>query len=111
MIQPNLFTDFSQLTKEQRNNLTFPRVRKNDPITSFEAADNSDNFADKHKTMIIAALTEPLGKDGIARKAGLDPIQVSRRLLELQKQGKIELTGRKVKSNAGLSEREWQLKS
>lgn len=107
-MQRTLFSDFSQLSKEQRDKLQFPRVRNTDPITSFEAADNAENFADKHKALILAALTEPLGKDGIARKTGLNANQVSRRMKELETLGKVELTGRKVKSDAGLNEREWR---
>ena len=108
MRQLNIFDYRDNETPESRFDLRFPRVRKTDPITSFESADNAENFADKHKALILAALTEPLGKDGIARKTGLNANQISRRLPELQKLGKVELTGRKVKSDAGLNEREWK---
>jgi predicted ArsR family transcriptional regulator len=39
---------------------------------------------------------------------GLDGNQVARRMKELEKDGRVELTGRTTKSNSGRSEREWQ---
>jgi predicted ArsR family transcriptional regulator len=89
----------------------FPRVRENDPITSYETSDNVD-FAGQHYDKILGALTKygPLGKDGIANYTKLESNQVARRLSEMQKLHFIEPTGQTVKSNAGRSEREWRLK-
>lgn len=89
--------------------LEFPRVRAKDPITSFEAADSIKKTASEHYEKIVKALKEhgPMGKDGIAEKTRLDGNQVARRLSELEKMGLITLTGFKVKSNTGRSEREW----
>jgi predicted ArsR family transcriptional regulator len=89
----------------------FPRVRENDPITSYEASDKVD-FAGEHYDIILGALTRhgPLGKDGIANHTKLESNQVARRLSEMQKLHFIEPTGQTVKSNAGRSEREWRLK-
>ena len=89
----------------------FPRVREQDPITSYEASDKVD-FAGEHYDIILAALAAygPLGKDGIANRTKLEGNQVARRLSEMQKLHFIEPTGQTVKSNAGRSEREWQLK-
>ena len=89
--------------------LQFPRVRANDPITSFEAADSIKEIAAEHCLKIIQALKEhgPMGKDAISAKCGLDSNQVARRMRELEIQGHIELTGRKVKSKTGRMEREW----
>jgi len=89
----------------------FPRVREDDPITSYEASDKVD-FAGEHYDIILGALTKygPLGKDGIAAKTKLEGNQVARRLSEMQKLHFIELTGQTVKSTAGRSEREWRLK-
>jgi len=39
---------------------------------------------------------------------GLDGNQVARRMKELEKDGRVELTGRTTKSNSGRAEREWQ---
>lgn len=87
----------------------FPRVRKDDPITSYEAADSIVEAAAKHHKIIQECLKEngPLGKDGIARATGLDATQVSRRLNEMKVLGLITLTGNNVKSNSGRNEREW----
>ena len=89
----------------------FPRVRENDPITSYEASDKVD-FAGQHYDIILGCLTKhgPLGKDGIANKTNLEGNQIARRLSEMKKLHFIELTGKTVTSNAGRSEREWQLK-
>jgi len=89
----------------------FPRVREDDPITSYEASDQVD-FAGEHYDIILGALTAygPLGKDGIANRTKLESNQVARRLSEMQKLHFIEPTGQTVKSNAGRSEREWRLK-
>jgi predicted transcriptional regulator len=88
----------------------FNRVRCSDPVTSYEAADAAKDLASKHFIIIVDCLKAhgALGKDGIARHSGLDKSQVSRRLNELLKLGLIELTGNKVKSDAGLNEREWR---
>ena len=90
----------------------FNRVRANDPITSYEAAESAKDLASKHFSMIVDTLKAhgALGKDGIARHSGLDPNQVARRLNELSNMGFIELTGRTVKSKSGRNEREWKVK-
>jgi hypothetical protein len=87
----------------------FPRVRKDDPITSYEAADSIKEAATKHHKMIHYCLIThgPLGKDGIALITGLQSNQVARRLNEMKVMGLIFLTGGKVKSNSGRNEREW----
>jgi predicted transcriptional regulator len=87
----------------------FPRVRKEDPITSFEAADSIKEVTAKHYKVIQECLQAngPLGKDGIAGLTGLDGTQVSRRLNEMKVLGLILLTGNNVKSNSGRNEREW----
>lgn len=89
----------------------FPRVREDDPITSYEASDKID-FAGQHYDIILDCLQKygPLGKDGIANKTRLESNQVARRLNEMMLLDFIKTTGKTVKSNAGRSEREWQLK-
>jgi len=88
----------------------FPRVRANDPLTSFQAADSIKEVAPQHHQVILECLQffGPLGKDGIAIHTGLDGNQVARRLNEMKIIGLIELTGNTVKSNSGRNEREWQ---
>jgi hypothetical protein len=89
----------------------FPRVREDDPITSYEASDQID-FAGEHYDIILACFTRygPLGKDGISNRTNLDGNQIARRLPEMQKLHFVEPTGQTVKSNAGRSEREWRIK-
>jgi len=87
----------------------FPRVRKTDPETSFQAAESIKPVAERHFQVILGCLQAhgALGKDGIASLTNLDGNQVARRLNEMQKIGLIHLTGKTVKSNSGRSEREW----
>jgi predicted transcriptional regulator len=87
----------------------FPRVRKTDPETSFQAAESIKPVSERHFQVILECLQAhgALGKDGIASLTNLDGNQVARRLNEMQKIGLIHLTGKTVKSNSGRSEREW----
>lgn len=89
----------------------FHRSRSDNPITSFEAADQAKDLAERHGAAIVECLAKhgPLGKDGIAAHLNISGHQVSRRLSELQKEGYIEPTGNTVKSNSGRSEREWRI--
>jgi predicted transcriptional regulator len=88
----------------------FPRVRTADPVTSFEAADSIKEIDNQHHIIILECLQKhgPLGKDGISSRTDLDGNQVARRLNEMKVLGLIILTGEKVTSNSGRSEREWQ---
>ena len=87
----------------------FPRVRKTDPVTSFQAADSIKPVAPKHYSVIVDCLETygPLGKDGISAMTNLDSNQVARRLNEMNKLGLIKLTGKTVRSNSCREEREW----
>ena len=87
----------------------FPRVRKTDPVTSFQAADSIKPVAPKHYSVILdcSQTYGALGKDGIASLTNLDSNQVARRLNEMNKLGLIKLTGKTVKSDSGRQEREW----
>jgi predicted transcriptional regulator len=88
----------------------FPRVRANDPLTSFEAAESIKDSVSQHHQTILDCLQKhgALGKDGISARTDLDPNQVARRLNEMKVIGLIQLTGNTVKSNSGRNEREWQ---
>jgi predicted ArsR family transcriptional regulator len=88
----------------------FKRARSLDPVTSHAAADQSIDLARQHFEKIVECLRRfgPRGKDGIAELTGLDGNQVARRMKELEKDGRVELTGRTIKSNSGRAEREWQ---
>lgn len=89
----------------------FPRVRKDDPVTSYEAADEIKDATSDHWAEISKCLIKhgALGKDGISNNTTLGPNQVARRLSEMERLGMIEQTGNKVKSNTGRNEREWQI--
>ena len=87
----------------------FPRARTRDPVTSHLAAAQVTTVG-THYAQIHDALTlyGPAGKDRIAALAGLDPVQVCRRLLEMRQLGLVGLTGETVQSRSGRAEREWQ---
>ena len=88
----------------------FPRVRANDPLTSFEAAESIKDSVSEHHQIILDCLIKhgALGKDGIAARTNLDGNQVARRMNEMRVLGLVMLTGNTVKSNTGRNEREWQ---
>lgn len=88
----------------------FPRVRANDPVTSFEAAESIKDSVSEHHQIILDCLIKhgALGKDGIAARTNLDGNQVARRMNEMRVLGLVMLTGNTVKSNTGRNEREWQ---
>jgi predicted transcriptional regulator len=88
----------------------FPRVRANDPLTSFEAAESIKESVSEHHQIILDCLIKhgALGKDGIAARTNLDSNQVARRMNEMRVLGLVMLTGNTVKSNTGRNEREWQ---
>jgi predicted ArsR family transcriptional regulator len=90
--------------------LIFNRARSLDPATSHAAADQAQDLARQHFELIVGCLQRfgARGKDGIAELTGLDGNQVARRMKELEKDGRVELTGRTTKSKSGRSEREWR---
>lgn len=89
---------------------TGPAARASDPSTSHMAAAAAARFAIDHKERISAALRKhgPMGKDAIGRACGLDGVSVARRLAELARMRMIRLTGKKVSSDRGSPEREWE---
>jgi len=91
----------------------FPAARRTDPATSHQAAASAHELRDQHHSVILAALRAhgPSGKDRIAALTRLTGVQICRRLIELQRDGLIQPTGRTVLSTAGRNEREWAVVS
>ena len=87
-----------------------PQARGKDPETSKAAARAAVELAAQHNESILECLRHwgKLGKDGIASRTRLTGVQVARRLPELQSLGLVRLTGKRVASTAGRSEREWE---
>jgi transcription initiation factor IIE alpha subunit len=85
------------------------RARNSDPFTSHQAAESVKDSAKHHAAIVVECLRKygAMGKDGIAEKSGLEPMQVARRLHELEREGLIQLTGQVVKSRSNRMEREW----
>lgn len=95
----------SQLTFD----LFSPLARSSDPITSFEAADSMKDCIESHERLIVSVLAEhgPLGVDAIAARCKLTNHAVGKRMIALQRDGRIYLTGRIVRSTSGRNQREW----
>lgn len=89
----------------------FKLARRDDPITSHQAAEEIKLVVSQHHQIILECLQThgALGKDGISALTNLDGNQVARRLNEMKVIGLIELTGNTVKSNSGRNEREWNV--
>lgn len=79
--------------------LEMPRARRSDPSTSHRAAEAAVRFADTHGARIVAALREHgrMSPVGIGGMTDLTVVQVDRRVVELQREGRI----RQVMDDAG----------
>lgn len=89
----------------------FAAARASDPPTSHSAADQAGGLATRHRRQILAALLEgPAGQTEIAKRTGLLPHQVNKRLAEMGRGGLIETTGRELVNETGRREREWAMK-
>lgn len=68
------------------------RVRAYDPTSSVMAAERAHQFAGSHCQRILHAMRDDeLSSHQIARQAGLTVVQVDRRLIEMQREGTIEV--------------------
>ncbi len=67
------------------------RVRSHDPGASMVAAERAAAFARSHakRILYVCTFTRPLSTAEIAAKAGLTVVQVARRTVELQREGKL----------------------
>ena len=85
--------------------------RRTDPVTSRIAAGKAGGLKAEHKRKIVEALKiSPAGSSEIAERVGLITYQVCKRTGELETDGLIEQTGRKVMSAARRPEREWRVR-
>lgn len=88
----------------------FAAARTSDPPTSHAAAREAVGLRSDHQRLILEALAiGPAGASGIAAILGLTSHQVNKRLSELERAGKVALTGRTVRSASGRGEREWRV--
>jgi len=86
-------------------------ARRTDPVTSRIAAGKAGRLRADHKRKIVEALKiSPAGSSLIAERVGLITYQVCKRTGELETDGLIELTGRRVMSASNSLEREWRLR-
>ena len=81
-------------------------ARASDPATSHEAAERAP--VSGHCRLVLEALRAgPAGQTELARRCGLLPHEVNKRLSDLKRNGLAEPTGRRA--NGG-TEREWRVK-
>ena len=71
-------------------------VHRDDPMTSYEAAEDVHEFAGKHHQIIFHTLLKhgPLSSESISILCELDRHQVARRLPEMELKGTVERTGK-----------------
>lgn len=87
-----------------------PLCRGNDPLTSFEAADAAKELIKTHERLIVSVLAEhgPLGVDGIAARCSLEPHAVGKRMIGLERNVYVRLTGEYVTGQSGRRQRQWE---
>lgn len=87
--------------------LILPLARRTDPAVSHAAAAKAAAVAPSHRNIIAASLRAngPQTVKGIADSTGLSQYAVSKRIVEMQRMGLIELTGREIQGC-----REWRAK-
>ena len=87
------------------------RARRDDPPTSHAAAAQAEPVASVHERMIVAFLKQGYPRsfivDQIADGIGLTSYQVSKRMRDLEVDGKIRLSGDTRPSKAGRQARCW----
>ena len=87
-------------------------ARNTDPATSHTAASMAKRLIKHHHEQIVGALDSngAMGCDAIAWAwGGASGHQVGKRMNELLKAGRVELTGRTVTSFSGRPQREWRI--
>ena len=79
------------------------RARRSDPSTSKQAAERGDGIAKDHARRIVEWLgaNGPATKDGIAAGLSLDPVQVARRMRDLERAGLVRDTGQTAPLKTG----------
>jgi predicted Rossmann fold nucleotide-binding protein DprA/Smf involved in DNA uptake len=87
-----------------------PTARAADPDTSHEAASLATVFQRDHFNRIATALGgESLTAGEIGSRAGMDNVQVSRRLPEMEKMGRVVRDGARVCAVKGTKMTAWRL--
>ena len=89
---------------------TAEAYRHTDPRTSQIAAGLANQFASRHRALVLACLKAhgANGKTVIGMLTGLGDVAVARRLPELEAMGFVEPTGRHALSDSGRLERVWK---
>ena len=87
-----------------------PRLisRRDGPSTSMEAAEKAGGLRDRHHALILKAFRERpgtlLAKEHLADITGLEGVQISRRLHELVKDGRLRRTTERHRNRGGRKE-------
>lgn len=83
-------------------------ARATDHATSHVAATKAARFIWNHETAILGALWRPMIASELAKLTAMSVEQVCRRLPELEKAGKVRLTGAERPNAGGNGMREWE---
>ena len=85
-------------------------ARRDDPMTSVEAADRVKEFAHRHHAVILESLATqgPGTIYDIAERTGIDHVAVARRMSELEELRVAECTGEKLPGPTGRNCRVWR---
>lgn len=100
-------TDLHQMTLDE-----LARSRRADPATSKSAARMAHGLASEHRALIVATLRDAgqsLTAGEIAARCGLQSLQVSRRMRELQDDGEVVATGETRPTVSGRAATCWRL--
>jgi len=88
-----------------------PLFRAKDPPTSKAAGEAAAEFVAGHEARILEALQlGPAHRDLIAARAGMEHMQVWRRLAAMERRGLIEKTRRQCRGDSGMRQAEWRAK-
>ena len=85
------------------------KAKRDDPLTSFQAAVRARGLAAEHQRAILEALaTGPGTAEELASRAGLRKEQVGRRLGELARHGRVRWTGATRPTQSGRASRVYE---
>jgi hypothetical protein len=97
---------------EKSHQLSEPRARVTDPVTSQSAAKGAKAFHFKHgrlvETVLEYARGEALAVEEVARRCTLTSAQVTRAMSQLKNAGKVEDSGEKYKNASGSHAIKWR---
>jgi predicted Rossmann fold nucleotide-binding protein DprA/Smf involved in DNA uptake len=97
---------------EESHQLSEPRARVTDPVTSHAAAADAKAFSRAHarvvETVLDYARGEALAVEEVARRCSLTSAQVTRAMSQLKNAGKVEESGERHRNQSGSTAAKWR---